>query len=60
VRAAYARRSPAAAAQVDRELALDVAIGRDGRRSAPADADADACRLAFAKGLDPAGAEPVR
>ncbi len=60
VRAAYLRRSPAAAALMDRELALDVAIGRDGRRTALADAAADACCLRFAKGLDPAGAKPVR
>ena len=60
VRAAYVRRSPEAAAQVDRDLALDVAIDRDGRRTAFADAADDSCRLRFAKGLDPAGAEPVR
>jgi len=60
VRAAYARRSPAAVAQLDHDLALDVAIGRDGRRGKFLDADADACRLPFAMGLDPARGLPVR
>lgn len=59
VRARYAAHGPAAAAQIDRELAVDVAIGRDGRRGGFADADPDACRLAFSNALDPARAQPV-
>lgn len=60
VRSAYTRVSPVTAAQMDADLARDVAIGRDGRRSDLAGADPDACRLRFAKGLDPDGAGPVR
>ena len=47
VRAAYVVHGARAAAQIDRALATAVAIGRDGRRGALADADADACRLVF-------------
>jgi hypothetical protein len=54
VRATCLRVDPEGARALDRALARDVAIGRDGRRSDLADADADACRLAFAKELDPA------
>ncbi|MCB9574425.1 MAG: hypothetical protein H6709_20275 [Kofleriaceae bacterium] len=56
---AFTRRAPAAAADIDRHLARDVAVLRDGDRRDPGDAPPDACVLAFSKDLDPAGGPPV-
>jgi hypothetical protein len=57
---AFARRDPAAAADIDRQLSRDVGILRDGARVELAGAPASACALPFSKYLDPRREQPVR